>query len=197
VRVGGGGWWRTCAARTQGWETKPGLQREQAVAWAPLICIIILLHCGTKSPGAACRNVARRCPRRRCRPSHSEREPSVAQLYAEQLAPQRVWPCHPGPVAINVYEIVKHQGEPRSSTASPCHLIKRCISPPTTSSTLCVDALSGDVNHWRWIDAGRWPNQTVSSRYPQQVCRGLAQLLSCEQVNSEEDCQQQVPATGV
>ena len=32
-------------------------------------------------------------------------------MYADPLALQRVWPCHHGPVASNVYEIVKHQGD--------------------------------------------------------------------------------------
>jgi len=66
-------------------------------------------------------------------------------MYANPLAPQRVWHCHPGPVAFNVYEFVKHQGKPRSSKAS-YHLLKRCIGPPNASSALCVDSLSGDVN---------------------------------------------------
>ena len=83
--------------------------------------------------------------------------------YADPLAPQRAWHRHNGPVAINVYEIVQHQGGHRSSIASPCHLVKRCIGPPSASAALCVDALSGDVNLWRWIDVARWPNPTAGS----------------------------------
>ena len=88
------------------------------------------------------------------------------RMYTNPLAPQRAWHCHSGPVTINVYEIVKHQGKPRSSTAS-YDLLKRCIGPPNAFSALCVDALSGDVNLWRWIDADRWPNPrtlTTSTR---------------------------------
>jgi hypothetical protein len=36
---------------------------------------------------------------------------------------------------------------------------------------------SAEEASWRTADP---------SRYPQQVCRGLSQLLSCAQVNSEE-----------
>jgi hypothetical protein len=81
-------------------------------------------------------------------------------MYADPLALQRVWPCHHGPVASNVYEIVKHQGD---RLRYHCHLVKRCIGPPSAPAALCVDALSWDVNLWRWIDVARWPNPTASS----------------------------------
>jgi hypothetical protein len=73
-------------------------------------------------------------------------------------------------MVINVYDIVRHSFGSDTSVhqASQYHLVKKCTGPPSAPKALCTDALSGDANLWRWIDAAPCVdlNQARSSPSP-------------------------------
>jgi hypothetical protein len=84
-------------------------------------------------------------------------------------------------MALNLYEIVRNIG-PRQSPESPHHLVKKRIGPPSAPEELCVDALSGQINLWQWIDPAPSVdlNQARSSPSPSEATASSVDTPTCE-----------------